>query len=42
VPLFLMNSFATDAATKAHFDEHGHFGADPAGSTTSRSSSRCA
>ena len=29
VPLFLMNSFATDAATKVHFDEHGQFGADP-------------
>jgi UTP--glucose-1-phosphate uridylyltransferase len=25
-----MNSFATDAATKAHFVEHGHFGADAA------------
>lgn len=30
VPLFLMNSFATDAATKAHFVEHGHFGAEEA------------
>jgi UTP--glucose-1-phosphate uridylyltransferase len=30
VPVFLMNSFATDAATKAHFAEHAHFGADPA------------
>lgn len=30
VQLFLMNSFATDAATKAHFDEHDHFGLDPA------------
>lgn len=29
VPLFLMNSFATDAATKAHFAENVHFGADP-------------
>ena len=29
VPLFLMNSFATDTATKAHFAEHHHFGADP-------------
>ncbi len=29
VPLFLMNSFATDAATKAHFAEHDHFGLDP-------------
>jgi UTP--glucose-1-phosphate uridylyltransferase len=27
VPLFLMNSFATDAATKAHFAERGNFGA---------------
>ena len=26
VRLFLMNSFATDAATRAHFAEHGHFG----------------
>jgi UTP--glucose-1-phosphate uridylyltransferase len=26
VPLFLMNSFNTDAATKAHFQEHGDFG----------------
>lgn len=30
VPLFLMNSFATDASTKQHFAAHGHFGADPA------------
>lgn len=30
VPLFLMNSFATDAATRAHFVEHDHFGAEPA------------
>lgn len=30
VPLFLMNSFATDAATKAHFQAHGQFGAEPA------------
>jgi UTP--glucose-1-phosphate uridylyltransferase len=30
VPLFLMNSFATDAATKAHFVQHGHFGAEEA------------
>ncbi len=29
VPIFLMNSFATDAATKAHFAAHGQFGADP-------------
>jgi UTP--glucose-1-phosphate uridylyltransferase len=27
VPLFLMNSFATDAKTKAHFAEHGNFAA---------------
>jgi UTP--glucose-1-phosphate uridylyltransferase len=26
VPLFLMNSFATDTPTKAHFAEHGQFG----------------
>lgn len=26
VPLFLMNSFATDAATKAHFAQHASFG----------------
>lgn len=30
VPLFLMNSFATDAATKQHFAEFDHFGQDPA------------
>jgi UTP--glucose-1-phosphate uridylyltransferase len=30
VPIFLMNSFATDVATKVHFEEHAHFGADPA------------
>jgi UTP--glucose-1-phosphate uridylyltransferase len=30
VPIFLMNSFATDAATKAHFAAHKGFGADPA------------
>lgn len=30
VRVFLMNSFATDAATKAHFEEHANFGADPA------------
>ena len=29
VPLFLMNSFATDAPTKAHFAEHGQFGLQP-------------
>ena len=29
VPLFLMNSFATDAPTKAHFAEHGQFGLRP-------------
>jgi UTP--glucose-1-phosphate uridylyltransferase len=28
IPLFLMNSFATDRATKAHFAEHANFGAD--------------
>jgi UTP--glucose-1-phosphate uridylyltransferase len=28
VPVFLMNSFATDAATKLHFVEHGGFGFD--------------
>lgn len=33
VPLFLMNSFATDAATKQHFAAHEHFGADPASIT---------
>ena len=27
VPIHLMNSFATDAATRAHFDAHGQFGA---------------
>jgi UTP--glucose-1-phosphate uridylyltransferase len=30
VPLFLMKSFATEAATKAHFTEHAHFGWEPA------------
>ena len=30
IPLYCMNSFATDAATRAHFAEHGDFGADPA------------
>ncbi len=30
VPVFLMNSFATDAATKQHFVEHDGFGFDPA------------
>lgn len=29
IPLYCMNSFATDAATRAHFAEHDHFGADP-------------
>lgn len=29
VPVFLMNSFATDEATRAHFAEHDNFGADP-------------
>jgi UTP--glucose-1-phosphate uridylyltransferase len=30
IPVFLMNSFATDAATKQHFAAHGGFGLDPA------------
>lgn len=30
VRLFLMNSFATDAATRTHFAEHGDFGLEPA------------
>jgi UTP--glucose-1-phosphate uridylyltransferase len=30
VRLFLMNSFATHAATAQHFEQHGHFGKDPA------------
>ena len=30
VPLFLMNSFATHAATQAHFAQHENFGKDPA------------
>jgi len=30
VPVMLMNSFATDASTRAHFTEHAHFGADEA------------
>jgi len=30
VQLFLMNSFATDEATKAHFEANDHFGLDPA------------
>ena len=29
VRVFLMNSFATDEATRAHFAEHGNFGMDP-------------
>ncbi|MGC6486786.1 MAG: UTP--glucose-1-phosphate uridylyltransferase [Planctomycetota bacterium] len=29
VPVLLMNSFATDAATKEHFEAHAHFGAAP-------------
>lgn len=29
VPVYLMNSFATDETTKAHFAEFDHFGADP-------------
>lgn len=30
IPMFLMNSFATDAETKKHFAAHADFGADPA------------
>jgi UTP--glucose-1-phosphate uridylyltransferase len=30
IQLYLMNSFATDAATRAHFDRHRYFGLDPA------------
>ena len=30
IPVFLMNSFATDAATRQHFAENGSFGLDPA------------
>jgi UTP--glucose-1-phosphate uridylyltransferase len=26
IPIYIMNSFATDAATRAHFAEHGNFG----------------
>lgn len=33
VPLFLMNSFATDVATKEHFAVNANFGADAAGIT---------
>ncbi|GAB4149723.1 MAG: hypothetical protein Fur0037_18070 [Planctomycetota bacterium] len=29
IQIFLMNSFATDEATKAHLLAHGHFGFDP-------------
>lgn len=29
IPLFCMNSFATDAATRAHFADNDQFGADP-------------
>jgi UTP--glucose-1-phosphate uridylyltransferase len=29
VQLYLMNSFATDESTRAHFAEHDHFGLDP-------------
>jgi len=29
IPMFFMNSFATDEATKAHMEAHSHFGADP-------------
>jgi UTP--glucose-1-phosphate uridylyltransferase len=30
VPIFLMNSFATDGPTKAHFEKHRNFGVDAA------------
>ena len=30
IPVMLMNSFATDASTKEHFEANGQFGADPA------------
>jgi len=30
IPVMLMNSFATDASTKEHFEANGNFGADPA------------
>jgi UTP--glucose-1-phosphate uridylyltransferase len=30
IHVFLMNSYATEAATKAHFEQHRHFGLDPA------------
>lgn len=30
IPVYLMNSFATDAATKEHFAQHDNYGADPA------------
>jgi UTP--glucose-1-phosphate uridylyltransferase len=29
IQVFLMNSYATEAATKAHFERHHHFGLDP-------------
>ena len=29
IAIFCMNSFATDDATRAHFEEHQHFGLDP-------------
>lgn len=30
IAVFLMNSFATDEVTRAHFAQHDHFGLDPA------------
>jgi UTP--glucose-1-phosphate uridylyltransferase len=30
VPVYLMTSFATDAAVRAHLEEHAYFGLDPA------------
>jgi UTP--glucose-1-phosphate uridylyltransferase len=30
VQVFLMNSFATDASTRVHLEQHRHFGLDPA------------
>jgi UTP--glucose-1-phosphate uridylyltransferase len=30
IHVFLMNSYATEAATKEHFEQHRHFGLDPA------------
>ncbi|HEY9898500.1 MAG TPA: UTP--glucose-1-phosphate uridylyltransferase [Pantanalinema sp.] len=31
MPIFIMTSFHTHEAIKAHLEEHGHFGADPSG-----------